>query len=118
MTTTHPDPIAARPRAGGLVLLRPGGPDRHLVRLLVNRDKLARLSTAQASHGLPNAAGTFALMVRVEEEIAARYPKVHGRLFPTWVSQVTRAGHEPGGYNPSCPLCPARPRRSPLSKAA
>lgn len=105
MTAIHPDQTTVRRRRTATAPLRVMRRDRHLTRLLANRDALAKLATEQASHGLPTAKASFAAMVRVEEEIAALYPKVHAGLFPTWVSRVSGAAHEPGGYNPACSIC-------------
>lgn len=119
MTAIHPDRTTApsrEPATGPLRFVRRH--DRHLIRLLGNRDALAKVSTEQTSHGLPDAAASFAAMVRVEEEIAALYPNVHARLFPQWVSQVSRSAHQPGGYNPACSLCAARDPHHTLPTAA
>lgn len=119
MTTIHLDQSSATPGARRFGPKKPRRSDPYLARLLADRDRLARLSTAQASHAIPHAADTFTLMVQVEEEIAARYPRTHGRLFATWVSQITRMAHEPGERNSSCPLCPtARPDTAPMPNAA
>lgn len=78
---------------------------RHLQHLLEVRDKLAVLSTERFSHNLDDDAETFALMIGVEDEIAALFPEVHNKLFATWITTVAKASHEPGDYNPHCGIC-------------
>ncbi|GGB98984.1 hypothetical protein [Cellulomonas carbonis] len=117
-TTTNPDriePVRDDEYAVPLTGLRR---TRHLTRLLEMRDMFARLSTERYCHSLDDSGDVFTLMANVEEEIAVLYPDVHAALFPTWVSQIGEAGHEPGQYNPRCGICRAHPRGAPLRPAA
>jgi len=91
---------------------------RHLKHLLDTRDRLAILATERFSHGLDDAADTFALMVDVEDEIRDLFPDVHGALFPRWISTLAKASHEPGEFNRHCGICIARDGAPQLPRAA
>ena len=82
---------------------------RHLARLLEAHDRLALIATERLSHGLDDGNEYFALMIGIEDEVSALYPAVHAELFPTWISGVPGASHEPGGFASECGICRATP---------
>lgn len=92
---------------------------RHLKALIEIRDQLARLATERRSHQVDDASDVFALMINVEDEIAALFPDVHAALFPRWITTVAQSSHEVGEYNGFCALCRApRPLTAPPTRSA
>ena len=106
-TTTNPNAVEPPREDEHVVALTGRRRARHLARLLETRDMLARLYTERYCHDLDDAGQAFIQMTHVEEEIALLYPDVHGHLFPTWVSEIPDAVHEPGQFNPRCGICRA-----------
>ncbi len=117
-TTPHPDLVEPVRDEEYAVPLTGRRRRRHLDRLLQARDLLATVSTERYCHGLPDAAEAFTQMAHVEDEIAVLYPDVHAHLFPSWVSNVPEAVHEPGDYNPQCGICRATQFDNLLTRAA